>query len=72
MKGVHCVAFILLVIGGLNWGLVALGYNIVDSLLGAGSALSAIVYGLVGISAIVEIATHKKNCKCCDKGAQSM
>ncbi len=72
MKGLHCVAFILLVVGGLNWGLVALGYNLVDSLLGSGSALSTIVYGLVGIAAIVEIATHKKNCKFCDKTSPSM
>ena len=61
------VTFILLVIGGLNWGLVALGYNLVDNLLGAGSTLSMIVYGLVGLSAIFELVTHKKNCKCCDK-----
>lgn len=68
MKGLHMVTFILLVIGGLNWGLVALGYNLVDGLLGQGSTLSALVYGLVGLSAIVEIATHKKNCKYCEKG----
>lgn len=73
MKGLHMVSFILLVIGGLNWGLVALGYNLVDSLLGVGSTLSTLVYGLVGIAAVVEIVTHKKNCKYCDKmgGASS-
>lgn len=65
MKALHIIAFILLVIGGLNWGLVALGYNLVDSLLGAGSTFSAIVYGLVGLSAIFEAVTHKKNCKEC-------
>ncbi len=69
MKGLHMVTFILLAVGGLNWGLVAFKYNLVDSLLGAGSTASMVVYGLVGLSAIVEIATHKKNCKCCDKMA---
>lgn len=62
------VTFILIVIGGLNWGLVALGYNLVDRLLGAGSNLAMIVYGLVGLSAVVEIVTHKKNCKNCAAG----
>ena len=71
MKGLHMVTFILLVIGGLNWGLVALGYNLVDSLLGVGSTLAMIVYGLVGLSAVVEVVTHKKNCKCCDKSSSS-
>ena len=62
------VAFILLVIGGLNWLLVAFGYNLVDSLFGMGSPLAQIVYVLVGLSAIEEVATHKKNCRCCNVG----
>ncbi|MBI2475847.1 MAG: DUF378 domain-containing protein [Candidatus Taylorbacteria bacterium] len=68
MKGLHMVAFILLIIGGLNWGLVALGYNLVESLLGAGSTLATAVYALVGLSAVAEIVTHKKNCKNCSAG----
>ncbi|MEK7575416.1 MAG: DUF378 domain-containing protein [Patescibacteria group bacterium] len=70
MKQLHMVTFILLVVGGLNWGLVAFGYNLVDSLLGMGSTASMVVYGLVGLSAVVEIVTHKKNCKdCCGPAA---
>ena len=60
------VTFILLVVGGLNWGLVSLGYNLVESILGTGT-LTTVVYGLVGLSAVVEVVTHKRNCKCCDK-----
>jgi len=71
MKGLHIVSFILLIVGGLNWGLVAFGYNLVDGLLGEGSTLSLIVYGLVGLAAIVEVATHKKGCKACDVPAVS-
>ncbi len=59
------VAFILLVVGGLNWGLVAVGYNLVDMLLGAGSTLANIVYGLVGLSALLIVVTHKADCKTC-------
>jgi uncharacterized membrane protein YuzA (DUF378 family) len=65
MKSLHMLAFILLVIGGLNWLLVAFGYNLVDSILGAGSSLSMLVYVLVGLSAILEVFTHKKGCKMC-------
>ncbi|MEK6862600.1 MAG: DUF378 domain-containing protein [Nanoarchaeota archaeon] len=48
------IALVLLVIGGLNWGLVGLfnGLNVVDML---GSTLAQIIYVLVGISAIYAI-----------------
>jgi uncharacterized membrane protein YuzA (DUF378 family) len=39
-------------VGGLNWGLVGLfGFDLVAAIFGAGSALSRIVYVLVGLSA---------------------
>jgi uncharacterized membrane protein YuzA (DUF378 family) len=63
------VAFVLLVVGGLNWGLVGLfsGYNLVESLLGAGSGLTMLVYVLVGVSAVWIGATHMGDCKVCSK-----
>ncbi len=64
------VAFILLVIGGLNWLLVGLfNWNLVTVVLGTGT-IANIVYILVGLSAIYEVATHKAMCKMC--GAQPM
>ncbi len=65
MKALHMVAFILLVIGGLNWLLFAFGWNLVSAIFGAGSTLAMIVYILVGLSAILEAVTHGKNCKMC-------
>lgn len=62
------VAFVLLIVGGLNWLLVAFGYNLVDSVLGVGSTLSMVVYILVGLSAIYEVVGHKGNCKSCASG----
>lgn len=59
------MAFVLLVIGGLNWLLVAFHYNLVDSVFGAGSVLSMLIYILVGLSAIYLIVTHRKDCKTC-------
>ena len=53
MKIINMIALILLIIGGLNWGLVGLfEFNLVDFLFGIGSILSRIVYILVGVSAI--------------------
>jgi len=60
------VTFLLLVIGGLNWLLVGLFQWDIGELFGGQSAvISRIVYVLVGLSAIVELAAHKGNCKQC-------
>ena len=67
MKAVHIVTFILLVVGGLNWGLVGLGVDdVVTRFLGDG--LAQIVFILVGLAAIVEVVTHKQFCKACNMG----
>lgn len=64
----HKITFALLVIGGLNWLLEAFGYGL-GSWSGASwwGTLSMVVYIVVGLSAIYEVATHMKNCKACDK-----
>lgn len=67
MKALHMVAFTLLVVGGLNWGLVALfNLNLVETVFG-GMGLSNIVYILVGVSAVYIAATHMTDCKLCSK-----
>ncbi len=66
MKTLHLVAWVLLVIGGLNWLLVGLGVgDVVAMLFGMGTMLARLIYILVGLSAVYEIATHKMNCKVC-------
>lgn len=65
MKTFHVIAFILVVVGGLNWGLVAFGYNLVEMLLGSWPVAVQAVYILVGLSAIYLAATHKGDCKTC-------
>ena len=61
------VAFLLLVVGGLNWLLVGLfQYDLVASLFGGMAAAPArVVYVLVGLAALVELFAHKGNCKMC-------
>jgi uncharacterized protein len=56
MRAINTVTLLLLIIGGLNWGLVGLfGFDLVATIFGEMSVLSRIVYVLVGISAIVQI-----------------
>lgn len=57
MRVANIVALVLILIGGLNWGLVGFfDFNLVDALFGEGSALSRIVYALVGLAAVYKIA----------------
>lgn len=68
MKTLHMVAFTLLVVGGLNWGLLALfNFNLVNTVLGSLPVFEKIVYLLVGVSAVYIAATHMNDCKVCAK-----
>jgi len=50
------ITLILVVIGGVNWGLVgAFNFNLVDAIFGSMSFISRLIYILVGISAIYSI-----------------
>lgn len=57
MKSFDPIAVALLIVGGLNWGLVAIArFDLVATLsgleFGETNALTRIVYGLVGLSAV--------------------
>jgi hypothetical protein len=68
---VHKVAFVLVVVGALNWGLVGLSdFNVVTYLLDmvGQSMLEDFVYLLVGFSAVVLLFTHKSSCCMCNPG----
>jgi uncharacterized membrane protein YuzA (DUF378 family) len=71
MKSLHSIAFILLIIGGLNWLLVALlGYGVGQWLDMVSPMLTKLVYILVGVSALYEMFSHKGRCKeCMGKGS---
>lgn len=53
------IARILVIVGGINWGLVGLGmlmgsdWNVIHMIFGSVSMLEAVIYILVGISAIL-------------------
>ena len=66
MCGVHMVGWVLLIIGGLNWGLVgAFNFNLVDAILGSVPTVERIVYVLVGLSALAMLAC--RSCKACNR-----
>lgn len=52
----NVIALILVIVGGINWGLVGLfGFDLVAALFGEMSMLSRLVYVLVGLAAIYMI-----------------
>lgn len=57
-------AYILVLIGALNWGLIGFfQFDLVAFLFGEMTWLSRCVYGLVGISAIISALTAHACCK---------
>lgn len=55
MKTIDVLAAVLLVVGGLNWGLVGLfGFDLVAALFGEMTAVSRTVYALVGFAALYQ------------------
>ncbi len=60
MKNTNILITVLLIIGGLNWGLVGLlNFDLVATLLGQMTVFSRIIYTLVGISAIYYLIAWK-------------
>lgn len=55
MKHINLIAMILLLVAGLNWGLVGVfNYNLVTSVLGDASMMTKVLYALMGICALYE------------------
>jgi uncharacterized membrane protein YuzA (DUF378 family) len=53
MKTINWIAFILVVIGGLNWGLIGFfNYDVVAAIFGYMSMVSRVIYALVGLGAL--------------------
>ena len=69
-KTIHMISWILLVVGGLNWGLAFFGHDLAT--WGLSMSILKVVYLLIGLSAIYEIFVHKHNCKMCNPNATGM
>lgn len=60
-KSLQMAAFLLTIVGALNWGLVGLlNINLVNMLVGSWPTVERIVYILVGVSAAYILATKKE------------
>lgn len=69
MKALHMVTFVLVIVGGVNWLLLALtGWEVGQIFGGMEATVSKAIYVLVGLSAIYLAATHMKDCKMCSHG----
>ena len=56
MRVINQITLLLLIVGGLNWGLVGLlNFDLVAAVFGAGSIFSRLVYTLVGLSAVWQL-----------------
>ncbi len=61
LNGLDVLALLLIIVGGINWGLVGLfNYNLVDSIFGNMSVISKAVYILVGLSAVYAVSLAMK------------
>lgn len=61
MKTLGRITLILIVIGGINWGLIGFfEFNLVDFLFGSFSIISRIIYALVGISSVYALSFFAK------------
>ena len=57
----------LAIIGALNWGLIGVAHvNLVEQILGQ-TAITRVVYGLVGLSGLALLASYFVVCPACKK-----
>jgi len=56
MKALNISTLVLVILGGLNWGLVGLmDFDAVAALLGAGTVFTNLIYLAVGLAAVWQI-----------------
>lgn len=55
------IALVLLIIGGINWGIIGFfGYDIISAIFGVATGAARVLYALVGLSALYMIAVSFK------------
>jgi uncharacterized membrane protein YuzA (DUF378 family) len=66
MKCLKVIVTILLIIGGLNWGLYGLmNYDVVEALFGVGTLTSKAIYDVIGLAAVIKIISWQRHsCQC--------
>jgi len=60
MKNLDVVVWILLIVGGLNWGLIGFfEYNLVAAIFGPMTVVTRFIYILVGLAALYDVLAIK-------------
>ena len=66
MMMMHKTAYALVIVGALNWGLIALfDFNLVSAIFGSWPGVEKFIYVLVGLAAVYEAMIHMMYCKYC-------
>ena len=66
--GICKIVGAIAIIGTLNWGLVGLlNFNLVEHIFGMGTTITRVVYGLVGLSGLMLLASYFVICPACKK-----
>jgi hypothetical protein len=70
MKIAKKIAYVLVIVGGINWGLFGLfGLDLIEAVFGNLTMIARALYTLVGLSALFMIFAHKMcedcDCNCC-------
>jgi uncharacterized membrane protein YuzA (DUF378 family) len=64
LSGLDWIALILVIVGGLNWGLVGFfKFDLIAAIFGSMGAISRVIYALVGLAAIWMIVIMGKLCR---------
>ena len=63
MKWLDLITLILIIIGGINWGLVGLfnGFDLIATIFSFAPIITTIIYILVGLSALYQIMPLMKS-----------
>jgi len=65
MHNLKKVAYVLVLIGALNWGLVGIfGFDLVTAIVGSFPMLVSIVYVVIGLSSLYLLIGRTKKCSC--------
>ncbi|MFH1423557.1 MAG: DUF378 domain-containing protein [Candidatus Nealsonbacteria bacterium] len=63
MKIIGLIAVILVVIGGLNWGLIGFfKYDLVATIFGDMTTTTRVIYALIGLAALSKLCMCKRHC----------
>ena len=62
MRFIKILAYIFVIIGAINWGLVGFfNFDLVSAMFGDMTLLSRIVYGIVGVSGLIYLFTSYRD-----------